>query len=272
MSREPVRLPLDSKTISLARCRSRRDLYHSRNSYCPYSVPLASREILSGPGNIRLHRKVGSQPEISRPVQLDASRNLGQVQNWNVCSMYVTSRSRINISGATILAVSLFATAASALTVAKSHLPNVVQPDGNALLSANSTPARVGKIEIPAVGLATRVLEGDDAPTLRLAVGHIPGTAVPGPSGNVGLAGHRTTYFRRLRTIKVGDEIRFSTASGTFEYRVVSLRVVLPSAIEVLNPTQLPSLTLVTCYPFDFIGTARERLIVHAEMVQSVPN
>jgi sortase A len=127
----------------------------------------------------------------------------------------------------------------------------------------------VGRIEIPAVGLATRVLEGSSASTLRLAVGHIPGTALPGPSGNVGLAGHRDTYFRSLRRIKVGDEIRLTTAAGTFKYRVISLRVVLPNAIEVLNDTKLPTLTLVTCYPFDFVGTAPQRLIVHAEMVQN---
>jgi sortase A len=125
----------------------------------------------------------------------------------------------------------------------------------------------IGMIEIPAVGLATRVLEGSNAATLRVAVGHIPGTALPGPSGNVGLAGHRDTFFRPLRRIKVGDEIRLTTVAGTFKYRVMSLRVVLPDAIEVLNDTPLPTLTLVTCYPFDFIGTAPQRLIVHAEMV-----
>jgi sortase A len=122
------------------------------------------------------------------------------------------------------------------------------------------------------VGLATRVLEGSDAHILRLSVGHIPGTALPGSTGNVGLVGHRDTYFRPLRKIKVGDEIRLSTAAGKFKYRVVSLRVVLPRAIEVLNPTQQPTLTLVTCYPFDFPGTAPQRLIIHAEMLSNSSN
>jgi len=138
-----------------------------------------------------------------------------------------------------------------------------------ASVDRRSETTTVGRIEIPAVGLATRVLEGSNASTLRLAVGHIPGTALPGPSGNVGLAGHRDTFFRSLRRIKVGDEIRITTAAGTFKYRVISLRVVLPSAIEVLNDTKLPTLTLVTCYPFDFVGTAPQRLIVHAEMVRN---
>jgi sortase A len=116
------------------------------------------------------------------------------------------------------------------------------------------------------------VLEGDDARILRLGVGHIPGTAVPGPSGNVGLAAHNNTFFRPLRKINVGDEIRYSTTAGTFIYRVVSLRVVLPSAIEVLNSTPRPTLTLVTCYPFNSTSPAPKRLIVHAELVTSSPS
>jgi Sortase domain len=87
----------------------------------------------------------------------------------------------------------------------------------------------VGKIEIPAVGLATRVLEGSNASTLRVAVGHIPGTALPGPSGNVGLAGHRNTFFRSLRYIRAGDEIRFSTAAGTFNIELFLLALFSPT-------------------------------------------
>jgi sortase A len=87
----------------------------------------------------------------------------------------------------------------------------------------------------------------------------------------VGLAGHRTTFFRSLQKIRVGDAIRYSSPAGTFTYQVVSLRVVLPSAIEVLDSTQRPSLTLVTCYPFHSIGAAPKRFIVHAEMVTASP-
>lgn len=177
--------------------------------------------------------------------------------------MNFTLRTKKNILSAAIVAVLLFAGGTSAHATEQPRAASVSRPSGTTM---------VGMIEIPAVGLATRVLEGSNASTLRLAVGHIPGTALPGPSGNVGLAGHRNTYFRRLRNINAGDEIRLSTVAGTFKYRVVSLRVVLPNAIEVLNKTQLPTLTLVTCYPFDFIGTAPQRLIVHAEMVASSPN
>jgi sortase A len=172
--------------------------------------------------------------------------------------MNFTLRTKKNILSAAMTAVLLFAGGSPARATDQPLVASVKRPSGI---------TTVGIVEIPAVGLATRVLEGSNAPTLRLAVGHIPGTALPGPSGNVGLAGHRDTFLRPLRRIKVGDEIRFTTVAGTFKYRVVSLRVVLPDAIEVLNDTPLPTLTLVTCYPFDFVGTAPQRLIVHAEMV-----
>jgi sortase A len=185
--------------------------------------------------------------------------------------MYTTFRMSKNILTAAILAVFLFAAGVSAQATDKPHVARIAQPNATTPLAVDMPATPVGKIEIPALSLATRVLEGDDARTLRLAVGHIPGTAVPGPSGNVGLAGHRTTFFRSLQKIKVGDEIRYSTLAGAFTYRVVSLRVVLPSAIEVLDSTQRPSLTLVTCYPFHSIGAAPMRFIVHAERVPASP-
>jgi len=167
-----------------------------------------------------------------------------------------------NILGAAMFSVLLLAASSSARAMDKLNRAGVGKESG----------ITIGRIEIPAVGLATRVLEGDDAGTLRLGVGHIPGTAVPGPSGNVGLAGHRNTFFKFLRKINVGDEIWFFTAAGTFKYQVVSLRIVFPDAIEVLNNTQRPTLTLVTCYPFYTIGAAPQRLIVHAEMVPASPD
>jgi sortase A len=185
--------------------------------------------------------------------------------------MCITFRITSHILSAAILAAGLFAADISARATDKPPVARTAHPNATASLAADLPPATVGKIEIPALGLATRVLEGDDARTLRLAVGHIPGTAIPGPSGNVGLAGHRTTFFRSLQKIRVGDAIRYSSPAGTFTYQVVSLRVVLPSAIEVLDSTQRPSLTLVTCYPFHSIGAAPKRFIVHAEMVTASP-
>jgi sortase A len=108
------------------------------------------------------------------------------------------------------------------------------------------------------------VRTGSDARTLQLAVGHIPGTARPGEDGNVGLAGHRDTFFRRLRDIEPDDRIRIVTPSGTYDYRVQRTDVVEPSDVGVLERTTEPSLTLVTCYPFTYVGSAPERFIVRA--------
>src|ERR1700730_324776 len=161
-----------------------------------------------------------------------------------------------NLLATVIFAVLGFATGVSARALDTSDVARIARTNATTSLTMDVPPATVGRIQIPPPGPATTVLEGDDARTLRLAVGHIPGTAVPGPSGNVGLAAHRTTFFRSLQKIKVRDEIRDSTLARSFTYRVVSLRVVLPSAIEVLDSTQRPSLTLVTCYPFHSIGAA----------------
>ena len=141
-------------------------------------------------------------------------------------------------------------------------------PSGNSPATRIPPPAgtAIGRIEIPRLGVSAVVRVGSDARTLRLAVGHIPGTALPGDAGNVGLAGHRDTFFRRLRDIETGDEIRVVTAEGIHTYRVESTHVVEPSDVWVLDPTEHPSLTLVTCYPFHFVGSAPQRFIVRAAL------
>jgi sortase A len=127
----------------------------------------------------------------------------------------------------------------------------------------------VGRIEIPRLGLSEVVMEGVDTTTLGRAVGHIPGTAQPGDAGNVGLAGHRDTFFRRLKDLKIEDEIRVSTLKGIFKYQVVSLRIVEPENVGVLAPSGENVLTLVTCYPFYFVGPAPRRWVVQARQVSS---
>lgn len=126
----------------------------------------------------------------------------------------------------------------------------------------------IGRIEIPRIGLKTIILEGVSQRTLALAVGHVPGTAEPGGSGNVGLAGHRDTFFRGLRGVQVGDAILLTTLTGSYEYRVKSYEVVTPHDTGVLADTGEPALTLVTCYPFHYLGPAPERFIVHAVRVR----
>jgi sortase A len=135
------------------------------------------------------------------------------------------------------------------------------------MLSAALPDGLIGRIEIPRLRLSVAVREGIDTTTLRRAVGHIPGTAMPGEPGNVGLAGHRDTFFRSLKDLKIRDEIQVSTPQGVFQYEVVSLRVVEPENVGVLAPSGENVLTLVTCYPFNFVGAAPKRWIVRASQV-----
>ena len=125
----------------------------------------------------------------------------------------------------------------------------------------------LGRIEISSVGLAAMIMEGVDGKTLRHAVGHIPGTPLPGQPGNVALAGHRDTFFRGLRNIHKDDEITLTTLHGSCRYRVGSTRVVEPQDTEVLDNSIDDILTLVTCYPFYFVGPAPKRFIVRARRI-----
>ncbi len=124
----------------------------------------------------------------------------------------------------------------------------------------------VGRIEIPRLGVSAVIRAGSDARTLRLAVGYIPSTGLPGKRGNFGLAGHRDTFFRKLRDINPDDEIRIVTADGAFRYYVQRTSIVMPEDVWVLDPTNYPALTLVTGYPFNYIGSAPKRFIVRAAL------
>jgi sortase A len=110
-------------------------------------------------------------------------------------------------------------------------------------------------------------MEGDDEQTLNVAVGHLPDTPLPWQEGNAALAGHRDTFFRPLRRLQDGDEIRLVTPRGTFRYRATRQVVVEPDELWVLDPSPTAALTLITCYPFDFVGPAPRRFVVHAERI-----
>lgn len=127
----------------------------------------------------------------------------------------------------------------------------------------------LGRIEIPRLKISAIVREGADLKTLKHAVGHIPDTALPGQPGNFAIAAHRDTFFRNLRGVKKGDRIQMVTPSGTFEYQVESTKIVWPSNVEVLKPTAEPAVTLVTCYPFNYVGSAPKRFIVRARQVET---
>ena len=107
-------------------------------------------------------------------------------------------------------------------------------------------------------------MEGDDDATLRRAVGHLPGSALPWDAGNTVMAGHRDTFFRPLKDLRDGDTIRLVTTHGTFEYQVQSTEIVAPDDVAVLAPTATRSLTLITCYPFVYVGHAPQRFVIHA--------
>jgi sortase A len=132
-----------------------------------------------------------------------------------------------------------------------------------------SAAGLIGRLDIPRLGLSAIVIEGVRAATLRRAVGHIPGTAMPGQPGNIGISGHRDTFFRPLRNIRQNDIINVTTLLGEFHYRVVSTTIVRPDNVRVLDATENQILTLVTCYPFYFVGPAPSRFIVRAERVDS---
>lgn len=122
----------------------------------------------------------------------------------------------------------------------------------------------LGRMEIPRIGVSVMVLQGTTSQTLRLGAGHIDGTALPGESGNIGIAGHRDTYFRPLKDIRANDEIQIQTATGITRYEVDWIQITAPSDGGIVFPSSESALTLVTCYPFHFIGAAPERFVVHA--------
>jgi sortase A len=130
----------------------------------------------------------------------------------------------------------------------------------------------IGRIEIPALALSAPITGDYDGDSLRKGVGHIPGTAVPGGLGTVGLAGHRDSFFRPLRRIAAKMEIRLIDETGTYHYVVDSTEIVSPDKVEVLNIVARPELTLITCFPFDYVGAAPERFIVHAHLLSASPD
>jgi len=125
----------------------------------------------------------------------------------------------------------------------------------------------IARLDAPAVQLSTAVLEGSDDAILNRGAGHIEDTALPGERGNIAIAGHRDTIFRPVRRMRAGDVLNLSTSDRVYHYRISNTLIVGPDDVYVLNPTRQPTLTLVTCYPFDFIGHAPKRFIVQAQMV-----
>lgn len=180
-----------------------------------------------------------------------------------------------------------------ALRGAKPSVPGFVRDEVSALFGTRSKPENpeiprkfdttpkdkaplpdmlLGRLRIPRLHVAGMVREGASSGTLRTAIGHVPGTALPGKMGNIGLAGHRDTFFRALRNIEKDDTIEFETESGTFRYAVESTKIVSPRDVSVLSAAGGRTLTLVTCYPFYYVGSAPKRFIVRAVQVGTGPS
>lgn len=147
-----------------------------------------------------------------------------------------------------------FEQALKGANLSSSEIPETALREGSVL----------GQIEISRIGLTAMILEGTEEPTLQRAVGHIQGTSLPGQRGNIALAGHRDTFFRGLRLIRQDDEITLTTLHGAYRYRVESTKIVEPEETDVLDTSDNDILTLVTCYPFNFVGSAPQRFIVRA--------
>lgn len=125
----------------------------------------------------------------------------------------------------------------------------------------------LGRLDIPRLGMSIAVLQGTNSRMLRRGAGHIETTPLPGEPGNSGIAGHRDTFFRGLKDIRKDDQIQFQTATGLFRYEVDWARVVEPNDITALEPSREDTLTLVTCYPFYFVGPAPKRFVVRAHQL-----
>ncbi len=147
--------------------------------------------------------------------------------------------------------------------IAIQHLlaPTLLTPD----------PLLLGRLEIPSIHLTVMVREGADEASLRKAAAHLPSSALPGDTGNVVLLGHRDTFFRPLRGIAQGDPIRVKTRNGQFDYIVDSIQVMDPDqSLAFRNAPEAKSLTLITCFPFDYVGPAPRRFVVRARMAVPV--
>ncbi len=172
------------------------------------------------------------------------------------------------------LAFGVFALAYAGYVYADSRAYQAIETEKFEQATLSSEPPHIlvkgdiiGEFQVPRLGLSVMVVEGDSRANLRRAVAHISNSPLPGELGNVALAGHRDTFFRPLRNIHVGDEITFKTQARTINYVVESFDVVAPDDLQILDPTAGHDLTLVTCYPFYFVGPAPKRFIVHAREV-----
>ena len=141
-----------------------------------------------------------------------------------------------------------------------------VQPNAPSFAGQSGVPLAV--LKIPRIQLEVPMFDGTDDSTLNHGVGRIVGTARLGEGGNIGIAGHRDSFFRGLKDVSIGDAIELRTRTGIEMYAVAEINIVSPNDVDVLRPRSIPSLTLVTCYPFYYVGSAPQRYIVTASLIE----
>jgi sortase A len=181
---------------------------------------------------------------------------------WSQRLLLIAGTLALGYVGFTLLDARLYqASAKQSLEsqIQEGNEPHEIQP------KAAIKPGDVlGRLDIPRLELSVAVLQGTGSRILRRGIGHIDGTPLPGEAGNSGIAGHRDTFFRGLKDIRKNDEIHFQTSTELFRFVVDWAKVVAPDDLSVLAPSTESSLTLVTCYPFYFVGPAPNRFVVRA--------
>ena len=182
--------------------------------------------------------------------------------HWTQRLFFLTGVVALGYVGFTLLDARLYQ--ASAKRSLETEIQQESGPHNNQPKREVKTGDVLGRLDIPRLGLSVAVLQGTSSRMLRRGIGHIKGTPLPGEAGNSGIAGHRDTFFRGLKDIRANDEIELQTTSGLFRYQVDWAKVVAPEDLSVLAPSTDSALTLVTCYPFYFVGPAPRRFVVRA--------
>jgi sortase A len=177
-----------------------------------------------------------------------------EVVQWSGSRQIERSHAAVQAAGA--------ATASSTRVPAETIVPEARTRRGNP--SRPAAGAVLAKFEIERLGLSWVLLEGSDDRTLDKSIGHVEYTALPGEMGNIGIAGHRNTHFRKLEWIRRGDVIAIQTGAEEFRYQVEWIRLFTPDNIYVLDPSHGPAVTLITCFPFEYVGSAPQRFVVRA--------
>jgi len=200
-------------------------------------------------------------------VNFTTKRNLLPTRNqkllrWTQCLLFITGILLLGYVGFTLLEARLYQVSA------KRSLETQIQAEKEHPQTQPQTPVKkgdlLGRMDIPRLGISLAVLQGTSSRILRLGAGHIEGTPLPWEPGNIGIAGHRDTFFRGLKDIRQNDEIQLQTATGLSRYQVDWMKVVANDDQSVLTPSSASELTLVTCYPFYFVGPAPKRFVVRA--------